>query len=210
MCANFKPTRRPVLGLNPSVTKDDVYPGDDCPLLFSDGQSIQWRCVKFGLVPPWAEDLKITRHTYNARTESVDQKPSFIRAWQKNQFALIPVDMFYEPRYINGKAERWGIFRKDKQPFTIAAIYENTRINSEQVRSMSMLTIDAQKHAFMQQFHQPQDTKRSVIVIPEQYRLDWLNCTSQQAPQFFFELSDEFTTAPMPRPKATSPQGTLF
>lgn len=217
MCANFKPvTPCHIKQLNLEIPdfcyKDDIYPSDDCPLLFSNEQGIQWRNVKFGIVPPWAEDLKVTRHTYNARTESVAQKPSFQRAWQRNQFALIPVDLFYEPRYINGKAERWGIFRKDKKPFTIAAIYENTRLNGEQIRSMSMLTIDAQKHEFMQQFHKPEDTKRSIIVIPEAHRKDWLNCHHSQAHHFFFELNDEFTTAPMPRhkPIVTNPQGSLF
>lgn len=76
---------------------------------------------------------------------------------------------------MNGKAERWGIFREDGLPFTVAAIYDSTVIDGQQVRSMSMLTINADNHPFMSQFYKSEDEKRSIIVIPEEYREDWLN-----------------------------------
>ena len=53
--------------------KADIYPGYDCPLIFSTGDAIEWREVKFGLVPKWAKDLKICRNTYNARIETVHE-----------------------------------------------------------------------------------------------------------------------------------------
>ena len=61
---------------------------------------------------------------YNARSETVMEKPSYRDAWYKSQFALIPVQTIYERYYDNGKSQRWGIHRKDGQPFTVAAIYE--------------------------------------------------------------------------------------
>ena len=111
------------------------------------------------MIPPWNHDLKFSKYTYNARTETVDKKPSFRHAWAKSQFALIPVEKIYEPRYVNGKAERWGIYRQDGLPFTVAAIYDSTVIDGQQVRSMSMLTINADNHPFMSQFHKPEDEK---------------------------------------------------
>ena len=85
---------------------------------------------------------------------------------------------------MNGKAERWGIYREDGLPFTGAAIYDSTVIDGQQIRSMSMLTINADNHPFMSQFHKPEDEKRSIIVIPEEYREDWLNCKKEDADQF--------------------------
>ena len=72
----------------------------------------------FGLVAPWVKDLKKVHNTYNARTETVHEKPSFRNAWKKNQFCLIPADVIFEPKYINNKPEWWGIYRKDDMPFT--------------------------------------------------------------------------------------------
>lgn len=203
MCANYEPIKKSQaiqLGLfEPTFEyKADIYPGYDCPLIFSTGDAIEWREVKFGLVPKWAKDLKICRNKYNARTETVHEKPSFRNAWAKSQFALIPVQTIFEPRYTDdGKAEHWGIYRKDHQPFTVAAIYENALIDGKQVRSMSMLTINADHHPFMKQFHKPTDEKRSIIVIPDEYRKDWLNCKNDEAQNFFFDMPiDEFDAMP--------------
>jgi hypothetical protein len=46
----------------------------------------------FGLVPHWSPDTKIARHTYNARTETVVEKPSFRDAWKRGQRCIIPAD----------------------------------------------------------------------------------------------------------------------
>ncbi|KQE14215.1 SOS response-associated peptidase family protein [Acinetobacter pittii] len=207
MCANYEPISKDRVHLldllEPTFEyKNDVYPGYDCPLIFSNNGNIEWRSVKFGLIPKWKHDLKYSHYTYNARTETVSTLHSFRHAWAKSQFALIPVEKIYEPKYVNGKAERWGIYREDRMPFTVAAIYESTIIEGQQVRSMSMLTINATNHPFMNQFHKPEDEKRSIIVIPEEYRIDWLNCKKEEADQFFFEMPvGEYTAEYFPKIK---------
>src|SRR5690606_10322788 len=124
----------------------------------------------------------------------------FKNAWYHNQFALIPVQIIYEPKYVDGKAQRWGIYRKDGLPFTVAALYENTTLEGEQVRSMSMLTINADQHPLMKNFHKPGAEKRSIIVIPEQLREDWLYGNFEDAAQFFIHMNPaEFTASFMPR-----------
>lgn len=55
-----------------------------------------------------------------------------------------------------------------------------------------MLTINANQHPFMNQFHNPNDEKRSITVIPEESRQDWLHCNHEEASEFFFEMWDEF------------------
>lgn len=110
--------------------------------------------------------------------------------------------MIYEPRYVNDKAERWGIYRNDGLPFTVAAIYDSTVIDGQHIRSMSMLTINADNHPFMNQFHKPEDEKRSIIVIPEEFREEWLNCKKEDAAKFFFEMPlDQFTANHFPKPR---------
>lgn len=206
MCANFRPIRpnqAKLLNLPEPmnlVFSDDLYPLSDSPLIFAGKEGIEWRSVKFGLIPKWAKDMKIGRMTYNARTETVHEKPSFRNAWYRSQFALIPVQTIYEPKYVNGKAQRWGIYRDDGLPFMVAAIYENILLNGQQVRSMSMLTINAEEHSLMSHFHKPEDEKRSIIVIPNELRDDWLHCNFEDAPQFFKLMNPkEFTSSHMPR-----------
>ncbi len=62
-------------------------------------------------------------------------------------------------------------------PFTAVNIYEHATVNGELVISMSMLTINADDHPFMKQFHKPNDEKRSIVVISKGRRKD---CTYLQ------------------------------
>ena len=176
--------------------KPHVYPLYPAPIIMKGADDFELDVAKFGLIPYWVKELKFGRHTYNARTESVATKPSFRNAWKKNQFALVPVDTFYEPKYIDGKPHWYGISREDGNPFTVAAIYEDAVIEGEKVRSFSMITINSDDHPFMKQFHGPDDEKRSIIVIPEESRQDWLHCNHEQASEFFFEMKDEFIAQP--------------
>jgi putative SOS response-associated peptidase YedK len=117
----------------------------------------------------------------------------------------VPVERFYEPRYQSDptgheKAERWAIERQDEQPFTIAALYELSEQNGQLVRSMTMLTINADGHPLMQQFHAPSDEKRSVVVIPPELRLQWLTASQKMAHDMLLELrSDDYKTSAVPR-----------
>ena len=152
----------------------------------------------------------MAKYTYKARSETVADKPSFKHAWYNNQFALIPVQTIYEPKYINGKAHRYGIHREDNEPFTVAGLYEMVKIGDQLIRSMTMLTINADKHPFMRQFHKPDDEMRSIIVIPDEYREEWLNCSFKEAREFFFEMQDEYITFPKSRLSENGAQPNLI
>ena len=52
---------------------------------------------RWGLVPPWAKDPSFGVHAFNARAESIDEKPAFRTAVAKHR-CLIPADAFYEWR----------------------------------------------------------------------------------------------------------------
>ena len=51
----------------------------------------------FGLVPHWSQDAKLARHTFNARSETVAEKPSFREAWKRVQRCIIPAEAIFEP-----------------------------------------------------------------------------------------------------------------
>ena len=172
--------------------KTHVYPLAPAPIIMRGADEFELDIARFGLIPSWAKELKFGRHTYNTRTETVASKASFRHAWKNNQFALVPVDTFYEPKYIDGKSHWYAISREDGDPVTVAAIYDDAIIEGEKVRSFSMLTINANQHPFMNQFHNPNDEKRSITVIPEESRQDWLHCNHEEASEFFFEMRDEF------------------
>jgi len=203
MCSNYEfpsKSRLSLLDIHEEQLELDmkahVYPLAPAPIIMRGADEFELDIARFGLIPSWAKELKFGRHTYNARTETVASKASFRHAWKNNQFALVPVDTFYEPKYIDGKSYWYSVSREDGDPFTVAAIYDDAIIEGEKVRSFSMLTINTNQHPFMKQFHNPNDEKRSIIVIPEESRQDRLHCDHEEANEFFFEMRDEFIAKP--------------
>ncbi len=139
----------------------------------------------FGLVPNWANDLKLARNTYNARTETVASKPSFRDAWRQARHCIIPAQAIYEPDWRSGKATPTRIVRADGHPMGIAGLWDRwKRADGTVVHSFTILTINAQTHELMNRFHQPTDEKRMVVILPEAAYGDWLSAPMQQSMDF--------------------------
>ena len=54
----------------------------------------------------------------------------------------------------------------------------------EAVLSFTMLTINAQEHPLMQQFHKPADEKRMVVLLPPDKYQEWLEAKPEQSMGF--------------------------
>jgi putative SOS response-associated peptidase YedK len=160
----------------------------------------------FGLVPHWATDTKLTKHTYNARSETVAEKPSFRDAWQRGQRCIIPADAIYEPDWRSGKAIATRIARKDAEPMGIAGLWSCWKSPKGDVYSYTMLTINADTHDLMRQFHKPVDEKRMVVILePNQYTA-WLNAPSGSSMDFMRPIPANLLIAAAPTPA----DGVLF
>jgi len=193
VCTNFTPTTnaqwvKEKLGVDlPAGLPEESYPGFASPIVVKSHRTgrvgVACGLARFGLIPAWARDDKISRHTYNARSETTAEKPSYRTAWRQRQFGLVLVDNFYEPSYESGKAVRWKIALANGDPFGIACLWDRWTdpASGERVVSFSMLTVNADAHPVMQQFHKPGDEKRTpVIIAPEQHGA-WLSADVSQA-----------------------------
>lgn len=186
MCTNFTPTRNGQwvkehfgVDLPASDYPVEAYPGYAAPLVVKSHQTGRIACglARFGLIPSWAKDDKISRHTYNARSETVKEKPSYRTAWKQRRYGIALLDNFYEPNYVTGKAERWKIELESKEPFGIASIWDTWTdpTSGELVTSFSMLTVNADQHPVMNQFHREGDEKRTPVVLSSHQFNEWLS-----------------------------------
>jgi putative SOS response-associated peptidase YedK len=71
-----------------------------------EGRAARLAC--WGLIPAWAAEPKAMGAVFNAKCETVREKPTFRNAWAKGRRCLVVVDGYYEWR------------KSDKAPFTIA------------------------------------------------------------------------------------------
>ncbi len=176
------------------TAKSDVWPGYSSVFIrrhpyadVGDEAVLSREAVvgRFGLIPHWSKDDKISRHTYNARSETVMEKPSFRDAWRKAQHCIIPATGIYEPDWRSGKAVATRIEGSDGRPFGIAGLWSAWRSPSgEVISSFTMLTINADNHPLMRNFHRPEDEKRMVVILAPDYFDAWLSAKPEQSARF--------------------------
>lgn len=156
----------------------------------------------FGLVPHWATDTKMTKNTFNARSETAAEKPSFRDAWKRSQHCIIPAEAIYEPDWRSGKAIATRIATTDGAPLGIAGLWSSWKSDrGEAVHSFTMLTINAAAHSLMQNFHRPADEKRMVVILPPERYEDWLTAKPADSMDFMVPFAADNLQASAPAPK---------
>ena len=115
LAAGFDPDVVPSWNLGPQRTLFAVAERHEERLM----DSYQW-----GLIPSWSKDPKIGNRLFNARGETITEKPSFRTAFAKRP-CVIPVDGFYEWDHRPGHAKQPNFFtRADGEPMLFAGLYE--------------------------------------------------------------------------------------
>lgn len=158
----------------------------------------------FGLLPFWAKDTKLARNTYNARSETAAAKPSFRAAWKEAKHCIIPAVAIYEPDWRSGKAVPTRITRADGSLMCIAGLWERWQSpKGETVHSMTMLTVNADVHPLMRNYHKPDDEKRMVVILPNGAIRDWLQAPASQSMEFMRQYPADRLIA---EPAASAPR----
>ena len=216
MCSHYDPQTDPArlrahFGVSdlPIGLKASLWPGYHGPFLrkheFADvgDDAVPFRELlvgSFGLIPHWSKDATIARRTYNARSETVHEKPSYRDAWRLARHCIIPAEAIYEPDWRSGKAVATRISRADGLPMGIAGLWSAWKSpQGDIVHSYTMLTINADDHPFMQQFHKPDDEKRMVVVLDSADYDAWLQAPAANSRDFLKQFPADNLVAQQPQ-----------
>ena len=212
MCSNFQPIKKTNnawvkqhfdCDLPNTEWREEAYPTYPAPFIYLDEGKPRCELAQFGLVPHWATDKKkFGLKTYNARSETVQEKPSYRSAWKERRFGLALMESFYEPNWETGKAVRWRIKRSDGEPIAVASIWDRIidKETGEVIFSFSMLTINADGHEVMKHFHKLEDEKRSIVVLKDNEYKPWLSASNDEARSMLKLANKDFLVSePAPR-----------
>jgi putative SOS response-associated peptidase YedK len=134
----------------------------------------QARMLRWGLVPHWANDLRVGNRMINARMETVATSNAFGPLIAKgSRRALQIADGYYEWL----KAERRGepsapfLFRVDGGvPFAFAALWAPARVEGEHIESIALLTCDSASNRVVAAVHD----RMPVILADRESQQAWL------------------------------------
>jgi len=148
----------------------NVCPTDPISVIILGEKGLFLMPMRWGLIPRWwKKSLKELPATFNARSETVAEKPMFRDAFRRNR-CLIPASGYFE----------WHTVGKEKQPYyftprngsvlTFAGLWEEwkDRVNNETIASCTMLITEA--NSFVSAIHD----RMPVILEPENIE-PWLS-----------------------------------
>jgi putative SOS response-associated peptidase YedK len=146
----------------------NVAPTQGVAAVLSEGGERRLEVLRWGLIPPWADDPGIGSRMINARSETAPEKPSFRRAFRERR-CLIPADGFYEWKRVNGSKQPYYIHMKEGRPFAFAGLWESWKDNGgTEIRSCTILTTGP--NALAREIHD-----RMPVILPAGSYAAWLD-----------------------------------
>jgi putative SOS response-associated peptidase YedK len=132
--------------------------------------------LRWGLIPSWADDVKIGNRLINARGETIAEKPSFRRAFRSRR-CLIPADGFYEWKKEGSRKQPFRVHREDEAPIAFAGLWEKWQPpdhNVQAIESCTIITTSASEQ--LRDLHD----RMPVILSPADYD-KWLDTDDREA-----------------------------
>ena len=145
--------------------RDLIVPGEPLLAYRSDQSGPEASLMLWGLIPGWLKDPSQGPRPFNARSETVADKPSFRGSWRHRR-CLIPASCFFE----KGRAIR----RIDRQPFWLAGLWERwLGSDGSEVDSCTVLTTSPNQ--LVKPLHH-----RMPVLIPQGLEEAWMSVLDGQ------------------------------
>ena len=107
----------------------------------AEGQR-EWVALRWGLVPAWSPEPRTAYSTFNARAETVADKPTYRHAFRRRR-CLIPADGFYEWRRVGKRKQPYCIAPTDDELFAFAGLWERWERDETVVESCTIVVTTA-------------------------------------------------------------------
>ncbi len=101
----------------------NIAPTQLAPVVAQDARGWRLGLLQWGLVPSWAKDPSMGSRLINARSETVEEKPSFRSAFRRRR-CLIPADGFFEWKKEDSQKRPFWIHDPGGEPFAFAGLWE--------------------------------------------------------------------------------------
>jgi putative SOS response-associated peptidase YedK len=123
--------------------RHNIAPTQPIPVVILEHGYRHFHLMRWGLLPAWAKDIRQFSLLFNARSETIRDKPAFKNAIRRRR-CLIPADGYYEWQDKGARKRPHFIYRRDRQPIGFAALAETwTGPNGEEIDTVAIVTAPA-------------------------------------------------------------------
>src|SRR6478609_268693 len=182
MCGRFVLTSSPdavrnLFGYDDEATfpqRFNIAPSQPIAVVTLDGGQRRLRLMRWGLIPSWVKDPRSFALLFNARADSVLEKPSFRNAFRRRR-CLVPTDGFYEWQASGDRKRPFFIHPAGGGPVAFAGIWESwSGPNGEELDTVAIITTEAS--ADLRTLHD----RMPAVIAPDAFEM-WLDCAHVDA-----------------------------
>ncbi|MCK7594956.1 SOS response-associated peptidase [Pseudomarimonas salicorniae] len=120
----------------------NIAPSQPCWALRPGEDALEGARMRWGLLPGWAKEPRIAYSTFNARAETMAEKPAFRSAFRHRR-CLVPASGYYEWK-AEGKAKQPFYIHDEAAPILLfAALWEAPHPRFGELPSVSIVTREA-------------------------------------------------------------------
>ena len=167
--AHFKPFRISLKHF-PSF---NIAPSQLSAIITHSSNKLNLVGMKWGLIPSWSKDGSMGNKLINARSESLNEKPSFRESFKKRR-CLIPADGFIE-----WKEKKPHLIRMRNQAlFAFAGLWSTWDSGDKPLNTFTIITTEANKTL------SPLHSRMPVILHPDSYET-WLTADHKSLSSLF-------------------------
>jgi putative SOS response-associated peptidase YedK len=105
-----------------SAPRFNIAPTQNVGVIMEQSGRVLAGC-RWGLIPSWARDASLGFKLFNARAETLAEKPAFRHAFARRR-CLIPADGFYEWTAEGKLRQPWHIRLKGNRLFALAGLWD--------------------------------------------------------------------------------------
>jgi putative SOS response-associated peptidase YedK len=156
----------------------NIKPTQDAPTVLEHDGKPELHLMHWGLIPFWAKDPKIGNKMFNARAETVAEKPAF-KALFRRKRCLVPSTGFYEWKQ-EGRGKVPYLFTvEDNDIFAFAGLYDTWRTpNGNLLYTYTIITTSA--NDLVSSVHE-----RMPVILPRDQEQHWIDPSIED--QFFLQ-----------------------
>jgi putative SOS response-associated peptidase YedK len=153
-------------------TGDNISPGQPVSAVIRRDDQNSLVHFRWGLIPSWAQDPSRENRMFNARSETIAEKPSFRNAFRKRR-CLIIADGFYEWQKAGRVRKPFLFGLKSGNPFGFAGLYESWEAPDRQLVNTCTI-ITTQPNELIKPIHD-----RMPVIVPADQHTIWMDPENQ-------------------------------
>jgi len=126
-----------------TVPNFNIRPSENISVLVSNSGKRKLGQMRWGFVPHWYKSVADGPLLFNARAETLAEKPAFRDACRRRR-CLIPADGFYEwKKTVGSKSKPFYVRRSDRKQMIFAGIWQFSDDCEDRIPTCTIITVPA-------------------------------------------------------------------